>query len=142
MTTLLALLAGVRESPEEDAPRLVLADWLEEFGDEAQVARANLIRLQCAAERLDRPDSRRQEAEECANQPIQQYPLTWCRPFLDDESVTFATFADDLRALLGSPSLHSLEREPLEVGELYRGKGPIVGMVQRRATTLGTLRRV
>lgn len=40
MTTLLYLLAGVREAPEDDAPRLVLADWLEEFGSPSEQARA------------------------------------------------------------------------------------------------------
>jgi uncharacterized protein (TIGR02996 family) len=50
---LLALLRAVKEEPEEDAPRLVLADWLEENGDEADLARAEFIRLQCEASRLD-----------------------------------------------------------------------------------------
>src|SRR5205085_5003860 len=38
------LLAAVRQDPEDDAPRLVYADWLEEHGDPA---RAEYIRLQC-----------------------------------------------------------------------------------------------
>jgi uncharacterized protein (TIGR02996 family) len=40
------LLAGVLMSPEEDAPRLVYADRLEEFGGESEGARAEFIRLQ------------------------------------------------------------------------------------------------
>jgi uncharacterized protein (TIGR02996 family) len=39
----LALLDAARESPHDDAPRLVLADWLEEHGD---ADRAEFIRLQ------------------------------------------------------------------------------------------------
>ena len=41
----LALLQAAREQPENDGPRLVLADWLEEAGDSY---RAEFIRLQCA----------------------------------------------------------------------------------------------
>jgi uncharacterized protein (TIGR02996 family) len=42
-----ALFAGVKAEPDEDAPRLVLADWLEEHGDEDGRAHAELIRVQC-----------------------------------------------------------------------------------------------
>jgi uncharacterized protein (TIGR02996 family) len=41
---LLALLEEARLSPHDDAPRLVLADWLEDHGDGA---RAEFLRLQC-----------------------------------------------------------------------------------------------
>ena len=40
----LSLLSGVKESPEDDTPRLVLADFLEEHGDPD---RAEFIRIQC-----------------------------------------------------------------------------------------------
>jgi uncharacterized protein (TIGR02996 family) len=40
------LLAGVLDAPEDDAPRLVYADWLEEHGGESDRARAEFIRLQ------------------------------------------------------------------------------------------------
>lgn len=45
MTDLAALLAAVRAHPHDDTPRLVYADWLEEYGD--QPARAEFIRVQC-----------------------------------------------------------------------------------------------
>jgi uncharacterized protein (TIGR02996 family) len=38
------LLAAIRQRPDDDAPRTVYADWLEEQGE---LSRANLIRLQC-----------------------------------------------------------------------------------------------
>jgi uncharacterized protein (TIGR02996 family) len=38
------LLAAVRAEPDDDTPRLVLADWLDEHGD---CARAEFIRVQC-----------------------------------------------------------------------------------------------
>src|SRR4051812_5771442 len=39
---------AIRDDPEDDTPRLVLADWLEEHGrDEADSARARFLRLGC-----------------------------------------------------------------------------------------------
>ena len=44
-----ALLAAIRATPEEDTPRLVFADWLDENGDPD---RAEFIRLQCECARF------------------------------------------------------------------------------------------
>jgi uncharacterized protein (TIGR02996 family) len=46
------LFAAVKQAPDDDAPRLVLADWLEEHGDEHDRAHAELIRAQCEIQRL------------------------------------------------------------------------------------------
>src|SRR6476620_1565325 len=51
------LLRAVFEHPEDDAPRLAYADWLDEFGGEPE--RAALIRVQCEHERLPADDPRR-----------------------------------------------------------------------------------
>jgi uncharacterized protein (TIGR02996 family) len=69
---LLALLANVLARPE-DAPRLVLADWLEEHGSPEEVARAELIRLQCAAS----PGA----PSERETQLLQQYRSAWLAPY-------------------------------------------------------------
>jgi uncharacterized protein (TIGR02996 family) len=55
------LMRGVLEQPDEDAPRLVLADWYEEHGEPD---RAEFIRLQCRRPRLDdlHPETGNQEA--------------------------------------------------------------------------------
>jgi uncharacterized protein (TIGR02996 family) len=45
-------LRDILERPDDDVPRLIYADWLEEFGDEDDVARAEFIRLQCERARL------------------------------------------------------------------------------------------
>ena len=52
----LALLAEARDRPEEDGPRLVLADYLMEHGDPAEQARGEFIRLQVLSERLPEGD--------------------------------------------------------------------------------------
>jgi uncharacterized protein (TIGR02996 family) len=47
------LLRGILDEPRDEARRLILADWLEEQGDPANAARAELLRLQCAWAQMD-----------------------------------------------------------------------------------------
>lgn len=47
-----SLYRAILDAPSDDAPRLVYADWLEEYGDDGDRLRAEFIRLQL---RLDRP---------------------------------------------------------------------------------------
>ena len=47
----LALLRGVEASPDDDLPRLVYADWLDEQG---RHARAEFIRVQCELASIER----------------------------------------------------------------------------------------
>jgi uncharacterized protein (TIGR02996 family) len=51
-----ALMAAIIHQPDEDTPRLVFADWLQEHGDTHDQARAEFIRLQIAERRA--PNSR------------------------------------------------------------------------------------
>ncbi|VTU00198.1 Repeat-companion domain TIGR02996 OS=Singulisphaera acidiphila (strain ATCC BAA-1392 / DSM 18658 / VKM B-2454 / MOB10) GN=Sinac_4455 PE=4 SV=1: LRR_6: LRR_6 [Gemmataceae bacterium] len=46
-----ALLGAIRDDPDDDTPRLVYADWLQENGDPE---RAEFIRLECEADRAGR----------------------------------------------------------------------------------------
>jgi uncharacterized protein (TIGR02996 family) len=49
-----ALLAAIRDHPDEDTPRLVYADWLDEHAtNDAQRARAEFIRVQCELARIE-----------------------------------------------------------------------------------------
>src|SRR5262245_10726118 len=56
MTNQKSLLAAIRAAPEDDAPRVVYADWLEEHGDEVDLARADFIRTQCRLAHLPEDD--------------------------------------------------------------------------------------
>src|SRR5260370_3542865 len=58
-----AFLADVIENPDDDTPRLVFADWLEEQGDAASAGRAEFIRLQI------------ERARQTPYQPGQKYDL-------------------------------------------------------------------
>lgn len=65
MTDEAALLAAIRDNPDEDTPRLAFADWLDEQGGEANAARAEYTRLEIARARTEeetgvRPDDFRQ----------------------------------------------------------------------------------
>src|SRR5262245_38829145 len=60
MSDCAALLAAIREAPDDDAPRLVYADWLDEHG---QPERAEFIRVQCELARHDSAELRTREAE-------------------------------------------------------------------------------
>jgi uncharacterized protein (TIGR02996 family) len=61
-----ALIAGIVATPDDDLPRLVYADWLDENG---QSERARFIRVQCEIEKL--------RAEEAGL--LQQHKNTWSR---------------------------------------------------------------
>jgi uncharacterized protein (TIGR02996 family) len=60
MTAAAALLAAIRAAPEDDAPRLIYADWLDEHG---QPERAEFIRVQCELARHESADLRQREAQ-------------------------------------------------------------------------------
>jgi uncharacterized protein (TIGR02996 family) len=73
-----ALIAAIRAAPQDDAVRLVCADWFEEQGDEASVARAEFIRTQ-VRRACSKPDD--EEQSELATRELRllkKYALAWC----------------------------------------------------------------
>jgi uncharacterized protein (TIGR02996 family) len=73
-----ALIAGIRAAPDDDAPRLVCADWFEEQGDEANVARAEFIRVQIERARLPVDDVRHSELQARELRLLKRYAPVWC----------------------------------------------------------------
>ncbi len=71
-----AFLQAICESPDDDAPRLIFADWLEERGD----PRGAFIRAQCVLERLDPADPIRQELEDEAQALLDRHEEEWTAP--------------------------------------------------------------
>jgi uncharacterized protein (TIGR02996 family) len=53
-----ALLAAILDDPDDDAARLVYADWLEETGGQAERDRAEFIRVQVALARAEAVEGR------------------------------------------------------------------------------------
>jgi uncharacterized protein (TIGR02996 family) len=71
-----AFLQEILARPDDDAPRLIYADWLEEQGD----VRAEFIRIQCALWGMEEyhPDYRRLHARELAL--LKQHKDAWLGP--------------------------------------------------------------
>jgi uncharacterized protein (TIGR02996 family) len=99
MTDRDALLAAVIDLPEDDLPRLVFADWLEEHGEPA---RAAFIRTQIAAEALPPGDPNRVAMELTAAGLLREYRAAWDRELpewvtLQDTKIVYRRgFADEL----------------------------------------------
>ena len=75
MTDADALLMAVLAAPRDDLPRLVFADWLEETGAAANVARAEYIRSQCESAREETADAKGRELHLLA-----LYGTAWLAP--------------------------------------------------------------
>jgi uncharacterized protein (TIGR02996 family) len=83
-----AFLQAVVESPDDDAPRLVYADWLEERGD----PRGEFIRVQCRLARLAPGDPRYSKLYRRTDQLWAAHSETWLQPFqraLAERSLSF-----------------------------------------------------
>src|SRR5436305_326439 len=71
-----ALLAAVCAHPDDDTPRLVYADWLEEQG---KPERAELIRVQCELAQIEGDDPRRPDLEMRAGSLLLAHGLAWVK---------------------------------------------------------------
>jgi uncharacterized protein (TIGR02996 family) len=69
-----AFLQAIADHPDEDGPRLVYADWLDERGD---ADRAELIRTQCELARLPETDPRRWLLEDRARALLERHESRW-----------------------------------------------------------------
>jgi uncharacterized protein (TIGR02996 family) len=77
MSTDRAILTDVIEHPDDDAPRLVFADWLDEHGDPA---RAEFIRAQCELQHLPDESDRRTALEVLERQLLARHAADWAQP--------------------------------------------------------------
>src|SRR5262245_38343641 len=80
MTHADAFLQDILAHPDDDAPRLIFADWLEEQGDANSVARAEFIRVQWVLAAGQLPETRRTELERRQQQILDQWGKEWVRP--------------------------------------------------------------
>jgi uncharacterized protein (TIGR02996 family) len=87
-----AFMAAILAAPEEDTPRLVFADWLDENGDEEDKSRAALIRAQCRAETLPEGSRERRDLEREARAILKGYGERWAKPLKDTRLVKGWTF--------------------------------------------------
>jgi uncharacterized protein (TIGR02996 family) len=68
-----AFLHDIREHPEDDAPRLIYADWLMEQGN----PRGEFIRVQCELARLPKKDRKRAALEARERELLQEHEAAW-----------------------------------------------------------------
>src|SRR5436305_105671 len=71
------LFRAVLENPDDDAPRLVYADWLDEHG---QPERAEFIRLQCAMARIPAETARWRPLHDRAQRLEREGRVAWTGP--------------------------------------------------------------
>lgn len=69
----MAFLARIRDEPDDDGPRLIYADWLDERGD----PRGEFIRIQCALARLPADDPRREGLREREQALLKANEAAW-----------------------------------------------------------------
>lgn len=109
-----AFLNAILAAPDDDTPRLVFADWLDERGTGDDAARAALIRAQCRAEALPAGSEERHKLEREAKAVLKQHGGGWTktlmtkwyadgwafrRGFLDSVEMSATMFTRNAKAL-------------------------------------------
>jgi uncharacterized protein (TIGR02996 family) len=72
-------IEAILEDPDDDAHRLVYADYLDEYGNESDRARAEFIRLGCEVARLTPDSPRRAELERREDELLAEHGPGWSR---------------------------------------------------------------
>ena len=137
MTDLDALLTAAIEQPGDPALRLVLADWLDEHGDESCRARAELLRLQVRRERAEA--DRRKDFDKQARKVLRERPplKTFLKPILARGRAEALAIGPALVLALCAPLASAVEG-PLHAASTWRGH---LHMDDYRFPTTLTLRR-
>jgi uncharacterized protein (TIGR02996 family) len=110
MSSLDLLLQAARAEPDQDLPRLVLSDWLEENG---QPERAELIRAQCRLARWVPDLKERTALQERVSQLLARHTSDWLRP-LQARGITARLERGLVRLTLTSKRFASLRALPGE----------------------------
>jgi uncharacterized protein (TIGR02996 family) len=133
-----AFLEAILQDPDDDTPRLIFADWLEEQGDAASAARAEFIRVQCTLAKGRLPSGRRAKLERREWSLIIQYGREWERPVgrLVISSEFHRGFVGEA-TLWGGKFLSCADRlfrrAPIQHVRLWREKAPSAGRVLNMA---------
>jgi uncharacterized protein (TIGR02996 family) len=104
-----AFIESIRETPDDDAPRLIYADWLDDHG---QQERAEFIRVQCELARMDEKGPGRGRLKGREGKLLHQNGHKWRvqmipavehqvfrRGFVDDASLNTTVFLDQAGSL-------------------------------------------
>jgi uncharacterized protein (TIGR02996 family) len=73
----------IKEHPDDDAPRLIFADWLQEHGDAARAARGEYLRLRVLRHHLSPDDPGYDILKRREGELFSEYRWTWLGPLAD-----------------------------------------------------------
>src|SRR5262249_52763998 len=73
-------LQDIIAHPDDEAPRLIYADWLEDEGGRDDGARAEFIRVQCELDAVGEDGPRRWQLQRRAAELLAAYRAEWARP--------------------------------------------------------------
>jgi uncharacterized protein (TIGR02996 family) len=127
-----ALLQAVLAAPEDDTPRLVYADWLEEHGDDA---RAEFIRVQIERARLREDDPRAAALQARENALLRAHRESWRRQELPAWAHSYCVYERGFAAtaqLTGRAFLKAgglFRRAPIRRVELRNRDGALAAAV-------------
>jgi uncharacterized protein (TIGR02996 family) len=79
----------IKEHPDDETPRLVFADWLQEHGDTAAAARGEFLRLQVLRHRLAPDDPSYELLKRREGELFTEHCWTWLGPLADVATWTF-----------------------------------------------------
>jgi uncharacterized protein (TIGR02996 family) len=80
---LLVFLDEIKGRPHDDTPRLVLADWLQEYGGPAESARGELLRVQVLRHQLLPGDPRLPALRRREGELLRQHLDAWAGPLVE-----------------------------------------------------------
>jgi uncharacterized protein (TIGR02996 family) len=100
MTQEQAFLRAISAAPDDDAPRLIFADWLEERCD----PRGEFIRIQCCLASMPEDDRRRPTLQEREYNLLNQHRATWEGPLRQICKVASITFQHGFPETIGISS--------------------------------------
>jgi uncharacterized protein (TIGR02996 family) len=75
-----AFLQAIGAAPQDDTPRLVYADWLQEHGGPAEAARGEFIRAQCLLAAGELPPERQERLQGRLRELLERYQAEWLGP--------------------------------------------------------------
>jgi uncharacterized protein (TIGR02996 family) len=79
----LAFLDDIKAHPDDDTPRLIFADWLQEHGTPSEAARGELIRLQLLQQQFLPTDPRKQPMHVREMALLNRYLRSWLGGLID-----------------------------------------------------------
>ena len=79
----------IKEHPDDDTPRLIFADWLQEHGNAAAAARGEFLRLQVLRHRLTPDDPSYELLKRREGELFTEHCWTWLGPLADVATWTF-----------------------------------------------------